>query len=1068
MPHSCNIVRDLEQNPGNPYALQMSIQSERCPACGTPKSEWLEGNCPICLLGLSTPPPPAEGEGAKHAAGEGSEAAAPGSTLRQLGDYEILGEIAHGGMGMVYRARQVSLNRMVAVKVLLAGSFAGAEFMKRFQRESEAAASLTHPNIVAIYGVGEHDGQPYFSMELVEGRSLADMTREKPLPVLQAAQLLKTIAEAVHYAHEKGVLHRDLKPSNILVDGANVPHITDFGLAKRFEPGADLTVTGQVLGTPSYISPEQAEPARGPTTVASDVYSLGAVLYHLLTARPPFMAETLTQTLRLVAESEPVSPRLLNPSVPRDLESICGKCLEKDPKHRYATAQELADDLGRFLKKEPTRARPIRLPAKVARWCRRKPALALSLSVAGVLLLVVALGSPIALVRISASRKLLEAAHLQMRQQLYTAWLEQARATVRSRDLGQRVRALDAIRQAAAVTNSPDLRREAMAALALPDLRFERTVPASPEYFGVVLNPTFERLARARQDGPVELWSTMDNRLLGTVGPPTAGPLQIFKRSKDGRFFVGSRASDPTGKSLSFEVWDTAAGRPLLVRTNAEYRIVAFHPLLPRCLAGGSDGTVILWDLEKAAELRRFPIGVDAAAATVTALVFSPDGECFAAARADGPNNVVSVHRSADGTLLASLSFPHRLTEMDWQPGGPWLGVTDWSGGVYLLDPQSGQNRVLGRHKAAAVTAEFSPDGRYFFSGGWDRELICWDLRSMERAFPIALDGFVIQFRADGSKCAVLGKTGCHILTFERPTADQELFEDLQGQFHHAAFSPDGRWLVVTDQARLSVWDLAGNGPCAWTTEGADAQIFFSGNEEVFASSEQGSTRWRLSPAATAAAAPTLTKLPLPRMDGVISICPVGSAVVLTSGQGSRLAALDSPAADAGPWAPTSAGINGASADGRWLGIFAPFNPVLHVYRLPGFELVAHLTNHLNIKTFEFAPDGSQVVVAAPGHVEFWSTATWQRTGEVTNAISFLFAPRDRTLWLSSDFRSGGLFDVVNQKVLLPLPTGTLPLALSADGHHLAVSVDARRLQVWDLAEVRRQFRALGIDWEHN
>ena len=296
------------------------------------------------------------------------------AAIHQLGDYELLQEIARGGMGVVYRAHQVSLNRTVAVKVLLAGHFANKTFINRFRREAEAAASLNHPNIVSIYEVGERDGQPYFSMELVEGRSLAELTRDNPLPAHRAAQLVKTIAEAVHFAHERGVLHRDLKPSNVLVDDSGVAHITDFGLAKRFDSQSkiqnpkseiDLTLTGQVLGTPNYMPPEQADPKRGPTTAVSDVYSLGAILYQLIAGRPPFMAETLTQTLRLVTETEPVAPRMLNPSVPRDLETICFKCLEKDSHRRYASARELADELKRFLRDEPIRARPIGAPARL-------------------------------------------------------------------------------------------------------------------------------------------------------------------------------------------------------------------------------------------------------------------------------------------------------------------------------------------------------------------------------------------------------------------------------------------------------------------------------------------------------------------------------------------------------------------------------------------------------------------------------------------------------------------------------------------------------------------------------
>src|SRR5882724_10331158 len=229
----------------------MSRNSERCQVCGTPMSGWLEGNCPTCLMRLVAPREQGETPVTKS-----PPAVEPklGSS-RRLGDYELLEEIARGGMGVVHRARQVSLKRLVAVKVLLAAEFANENSRKRFRREAEAAASLNHPNIVSIYEVGQHDGQPYFAMELIEGRSLAELIRDRPVAARDAAQWLKAIAEAVDFAHQRHILHRDLKPSNVLVDKLGVPHITDFGLAKRIEPGAELTQTGQVLGTPSYMSP---------------------------------------------------------------------------------------------------------------------------------------------------------------------------------------------------------------------------------------------------------------------------------------------------------------------------------------------------------------------------------------------------------------------------------------------------------------------------------------------------------------------------------------------------------------------------------------------------------------------------------------------------------------------------------------------------------------------------------------------------------------------------------------------------------------------------------------------
>jgi serine/threonine protein kinase len=296
-----------------------------------------------------------------------------GTKVRYFGDYELLEEIARGGMGVVYKARQVSLNRVVALKMILAGQLATEADVKRFKTEAEAAAQLNHPNIVAIHECGQHDGQHYFSMDFVDGHNLAELTAGKPLSAERAARYVKTMAEAVHHAHLRGVLHRDLKPSNVLIDAADQPRITDFGLAKQMEKPFSVTQTGAVLGTPSYMPPEQAGGRRGEVGPPSDVYSLGAILFELLTGRPPFQGDTTMAILVQVLEAEPVSPRKLNPETPADLATICLKCLEKDPSRRYHSARELAEDLGRFLDHEPVLARPASRGRRLWSWARRRP-----------------------------------------------------------------------------------------------------------------------------------------------------------------------------------------------------------------------------------------------------------------------------------------------------------------------------------------------------------------------------------------------------------------------------------------------------------------------------------------------------------------------------------------------------------------------------------------------------------------------------------------------------------------------------------------------------------------------
>lgn len=307
---------------------------------------------------------------------------------RRFGGYELLEEIAHGGMGVVYKARQTKLNRIVALKMILAGQLASDDAIQRFYTEAQAAAGLDHPHVVPIYEIGEHEGQHFFSMALVEGGSLKAKIDAGPLPPAEAAHMVAAVADAVQYAHEHGIVHRDLKPHNVLLDHGGQPKVTDFGLAKQLEAGDGLTASGDILGTPSYMAPEQAAGKIHDLGPAVDIYASGAILYCLLTGRPPFQSASLTETLRQVAEQEAVSPRMLNPATPRDLETICLKCLEKQPDQRYGTAGELAADLRRYLAGEPISARRIGPLERGWRWCKRRPlATALAASVCLVLVI---------------------------------------------------------------------------------------------------------------------------------------------------------------------------------------------------------------------------------------------------------------------------------------------------------------------------------------------------------------------------------------------------------------------------------------------------------------------------------------------------------------------------------------------------------------------------------------------------------------------------------------------------------------------------------------------------------
>jgi serine/threonine-protein kinase len=347
--------------------------------------------------------PCTEGRGATATANDATQ---PSAAPRSFGDYEVLEDLARGGMGVVYRARQRCLNRLVALKVIRAGEWASAEEVRRFRNEAETVALLDHPHVVPVYEVGEQAGHLYFSMKLVEGGSLAqhlDRYRDDPKA---AARLLATVARAVHHAHQRGVLHRDLKPSNVLLDEQCQPHVTDFGLARRVEADSSLTQSGAIVGTPSYLAPEQTTGQKGAMTTATDVYGLGAVLYALLTGRPPFQAENVLETLVQVREREPQPPRTANRRVDRDLETICLKCLAKEPQRRYASALALAEDLDRFLAGKPIQARPVGPWERGIKWARRRP---LAVAVGGLVLAVLLLGGAI-LVREAWQRAAVERA----------------------------------------------------------------------------------------------------------------------------------------------------------------------------------------------------------------------------------------------------------------------------------------------------------------------------------------------------------------------------------------------------------------------------------------------------------------------------------------------------------------------------------------------------------------------------------------------------------------------------------------------------------------------------------
>jgi WD40 repeat protein/tetratricopeptide (TPR) repeat protein len=919
--------------------------------------------------------------------------------------YEMLGELGRGGMGVVYKARQVGLNRVVALKMILAGPHAGGPALARFRAEAAAIAQLQHPNIVQVYEIGEHDGRPFFSLEMVEGGSLAQRIAGTPQPPSAAAQLVEVVARAIHLAHEAGIVHRDLKPANILLQpdarpqvqsnssrslsrslrsGSTeygTPKVSDFGLAKHAGSAhAGMTHTGSIMGTPSYMSPEQAmgnAKAIGPPT---DVYALGAILYELLTGRPPFRADSPLNTVMAVVKGEPVPPSRLQPKLPRDLETITLKCLEKPPAKRYPSALHLADDLQRFIDGLPITARPAGAGERLVKWAMRRPTLAALVATVILALTALIAGGIWAYAAVTHRAADAERAHADA-----AAAVEVGRQRLVRLSVANGSRQLD----------SGDLLGSLL--WFADALRLDQDEPAATAVHRKRIGAVLEMCPRLHQAWVHE------------------GPVNCVAFSPDGRFVLTGGADGIA------RLWDATTGKPASVPLE-HGGPVTFAPISPdgrQALTGGPDGYTHLWDL---ATGRR--VGTFGGGAALSGVLFHPDGRRIVlAARAGG----LRFWNCETGQQASSILPNDGMIEtLSFSPDGKILVVAGEGGTVRFWDTAT--------YAAAAPTLKLpaavhsicvSPDGRRVATACADGSAQVWDVHSGD---------------------ALLARPLQH-----------------RGSVNKVAFSPDGKWLVTAaNDKSAQVWDLSNGvriGP-PMTHGSKVTDVSFSPDGRWVATLSDDNTARVWDAASSQPVSPVLRHIGTPT---ALTFSPDGRGV-LTASQDrlARFWVLRAPAAPpktAARMVQTSA-KSATSPDGRLIVTFGG-EPYARVRSAADHEPVSPPLRHNGPVTAAlFSPDSTWVLTAgADGVVQAWDAETGKARWEApprhaSKVYAVTISPNGTRVATAGDDNTAWLVDAATGKpTVTPIrhDGGIFHVAFGAAGDTLFTASLDGSSRVWDV-----------------
>jgi WD40 repeat protein len=1059
------------------------VQHLRCPQCHHSIS-WLDEQagavvCPGCGSSIQL----LHDTRLTTAAGE----------TRLLGKFQLLERAGLGAFGAVWRARDTELDRIVAVKLPHANLLTSPAQVQRFYREARAAAQLRHAGIVTVFEVTTLEGSPAIVSEFVDGVPLRDLLETRPLTFRETATLLAEVAEALDYAHSLGLVHRDIKPANIMVEDSGHPKVVDFGLALREEIEIAMTVDGQIIGTPAYMSPEQAAGLGHRVDGRSDVYSLGVLLYEMLCGELPFRGSK-AMLVQQVRHEEPRPPRRVNDKIPRDLETICLKALAKESARRYPTARALAEDLRRWLADEPIRARAVGRAERLWRWARRRPAVAALTTSVLLLLVVIAVSSSVLALRLNGELKRANEAERERSIQLAKSYLEAARARRFSRQPGQHFESLKDLTEAARIVRElnlggdwiTDLRNEVIATMVLTDVRPVRRLGDMSTFThwtgywkAVAFTPRWDVYARAEVEGPISVRRVDDDGEI--IRLPGSGPTAyILTFGPDGRYLLARcfRGEQP----IEYIVWEWRSGRKVVhqacapgISPTVDF---AFTPdgrhVLLGCRGNGSLG---YYDLASGKEVRSVNVG----AHQPWTIALHPDGRRLAVG---GGEQVVLWDIETGATLAPPWRVgPGSVWQLAWDGTGDLLAAGCDGGRIFLWDVNTHRQRAVleGHDGATVVKVAFNHAGSLLATNGWDGGTRLWDPASAKEL--LRVPGAFLEFSRDDRHLACL--QGQQLIIWEM--AEGGVCRTLPMPMGPGSldFSPEGRLLASGGSDGVYLWDGRTGKQVGWLRQPGPIKkiLFHPRGDRLFTTSTWGLHQWPLCRDFEGAGLRIRVgrgeRLDLPHVWGLEGIS--------LDGKGHKLAVaelwqkvivldLDKPAR---PLLLKHPRVNGVSLspDGRWAAASTFKGEDVQIWDLSQGDGQPPAKILPIPSAGNFSPDGKWLVVLdhwprgvrSLYRVGSWDLAREDRLDSAGNS-SFGFTRDGRVMAVGCDSgRNLRLLDPATGREWATLvPASRQPIrgvCFTPDGSQLAL-ITGRALQLWDLRVIRRRLAAMGLDWD--